>query len=239
MQHSPIAANFDVDKEYRAIETALLETARGRWFLAEHGRRARRLDAVMLEEAIGRLQTAIRQPPALLGQLKYEVEELTEFVRETRQELTSRSAGAAVPFGAHADSGGERTTVGAIIEAAETMHEAAWALQSRELDPAACEAIARNAAIVYALSRQQAVESQRAVSISEALDRAIARLAAMRDTIMHELEVDQGGEAPTPPVVLESHPVEAEAPLASWDDDAGEGEMAPRDPPFHRPRADI
>jgi hypothetical protein len=38
--HAP--TGFDNDTEYRAIEQALLETPRGRWFLAEHGRRARR-----------------------------------------------------------------------------------------------------------------------------------------------------------------------------------------------------
>lgn len=32
------------EQEYRAIERALVETARGRWFLRQHGRRARRLD---------------------------------------------------------------------------------------------------------------------------------------------------------------------------------------------------
>ena len=35
--------HLDPEHEYRAIERALVETARGRWFLAEHGRRARRL----------------------------------------------------------------------------------------------------------------------------------------------------------------------------------------------------
>lgn len=193
MQQSTLAASFDADKEYRAIEQALLESARGRWFLAEHGRRARRLDGQLLEEAIARLQSSIRQPPALLGQLRAEVEELTEFVRETRAGLLARPAIAATADGA------PRSTVGGILKAAEDMHEAAWSLQARDVDPAGCEVIARNAAVIYALSQQQAVESQRAIDLAAALDRAISRLAALRETILHELEVDQGGDPPGQP----------------------------------------
>ena len=58
IQKSP---DFDAREEYLTIEAALLETARGRWFLSEHGRRARRLDSALLEDAIGRLQSSIRR----------------------------------------------------------------------------------------------------------------------------------------------------------------------------------
>ena len=71
--YSPAIA-VDTETEYRAIEATLLETVRGRWFLAEHGRRARRLDSALLEDAIRRLQASLREPPALLGQLKGEIE---------------------------------------------------------------------------------------------------------------------------------------------------------------------
>ncbi len=194
MQQSNIAAVFDTDKEYRAIESALLELARGRWFLAEHGRRARRLDGAMLEEAIGRLQSSIRQPPALLGQLKSEIEDLTAFVTETRSELLARPA--ALATGESGDAA-PRSTVSGILKAAEDMHEAAWSLQARDIDPEGCAAIARSAAAIYALSHQQAVESSRALRLSQALDMAVRRLSALRDTILHELEIDGGGEVPS------------------------------------------
>ncbi len=197
MQQSTFAATFDTDREYRAIESALLETARGRWFLAEHGRRARRLDGAMLEEAIGRLQSSIRQPPALLGQLKSEIEDLTAFVTTTRDELMARPAATHRP----ADEAGPASpsAVSGILKAAEDMHEAAWSLQARDIDPEGCAAIARSAAAIYALSHQQAVESQRALRLADALDVAVRRLAALRDTILHELEVDTGGELPHEP----------------------------------------
>ena len=80
MQQPSLNTVFDAEREYLAIESALLESARGRWFLAEHGRRARRLDSALLEDAIGRLKTSLREPPALLGQLKFEIEQICAFV---------------------------------------------------------------------------------------------------------------------------------------------------------------
>jgi len=90
MQPYSSAIAEDTETEYRAIEATLLETVRGRWFLAEHGRRARRLDGALLEDAIRRLQASLREPPALLGQLKSEIETVKARLAETRAELMAR-----------------------------------------------------------------------------------------------------------------------------------------------------
>ena len=42
------------EAEYEAIEAAVMETARGRWFLAEFARRNRTADTQVLLDAIGR-----------------------------------------------------------------------------------------------------------------------------------------------------------------------------------------
>ena len=89
MEQSISQLDFEPETEYRAIETALLETARGRWFLAEHGRRARRVDSAVLQDAIGRLQSSLRDPPALLGQLRNEVVSLQVLLNETRSALVA------------------------------------------------------------------------------------------------------------------------------------------------------
>ncbi len=202
MQDNAAAQTFDTDDEYRAIEAALLETARGRWFLAEHGRRARRLDSALLEDAIDRLQTSIRQPPALLGQLKSELEEVNGFIEKTRKELFEKPSGdvakglsteavANEPSQAIAAQGQTGTS---ILKAAEDMHELAWALQAEHVDPENCEAIARHASKIYALSHQHAVQSEKTLQMAKALDNAGTRLLAILETVMHELEVDQGGE---------------------------------------------
>lgn len=50
-------------EEYHAIESAVLETARGRWFLEEYARRHRVADTEILLEAIARLGNSIRGAP--------------------------------------------------------------------------------------------------------------------------------------------------------------------------------
>jgi hypothetical protein len=47
------------DNDYEAIEAAVMETARGRWFLSEHARRNRAADTVALLGAIKKLERII------------------------------------------------------------------------------------------------------------------------------------------------------------------------------------
>jgi hypothetical protein len=49
------------EAEYKAIESAITETARGRWFLAEFARRSRTADNQVLLGAICRLEEALER----------------------------------------------------------------------------------------------------------------------------------------------------------------------------------
>ena len=184
MQHAFSRLAVDIEQEYRAIEAALLDNPRGRWFLAEHGRRARRLDSMMLEDALGRLQSSIRQPPALLGQLHNEIEELKQFLRDTKHELMLKPQKAQGPDLPDTPPDG-------ILRAAEYLHELAWTLQSNDINSDACEKIARQASAIYALSVRQSLESERTNKLAAALDQACARLSAVLETINHESQIDR------------------------------------------------
>ena len=109
----------DVETEYRSIESALLESALGRWFLAEHSRRARRLDSVRLDEALGKLQSSLRQPPALLGQLKAEVSKLRSEIASARVKVLSKPAAPS-----------DEPAPAAILKSVEALHQMAWNLQA-------------------------------------------------------------------------------------------------------------
>ncbi|HUE46278.1 MAG TPA: hypothetical protein VMO81_08515 [Aestuariivirgaceae bacterium] len=50
-------------KDYEAIEAAVLESPRGRWFLGEFARRHRAADTLMLLEAIRRLERGVAETP--------------------------------------------------------------------------------------------------------------------------------------------------------------------------------
>ena len=171
------------EQEYRAIEAALLDNPRGRWFLAEHGRRARRIDSAMLDEAIGRLQQSLRQPPALLGQLHGEIEGLKQFLRDAKNQLMSKP----MP---RPDKTASEAPADGILRAAEDLHELAWTLQSNDINAEACEKIARQASAIYALSLRQALEAERTMKLAAALDSASARLSAVLVTIGHESQID-------------------------------------------------
>lgn len=55
------------DADYEAIEAAIMETARGRWFLLEYARRNRNADTRTLLSAINRLESALTRPPRPAG----------------------------------------------------------------------------------------------------------------------------------------------------------------------------
>ena len=202
---------IDSDAEYRAIEQTLLGTARGRWFLAEHGRRSRRLDSIMLEDAMGRLSHSLSQPPPMLETLRGELEKLSAFIGETRATLVAKSssgkpganAGDGVAAGGDSTSGESPASdgmapVARMLRMAEDIHELAWTLQAEELSPESCEAIARQSSMLYAMSRQQAMESERALQFAKALDDAANRMSVLLDALMHEINTYRGDTAPPP-----------------------------------------
>ncbi|MCB1511489.1 MAG: hypothetical protein KDJ36_11370 [Hyphomicrobiaceae bacterium] len=184
MNQMPKAQPVNPETEYRAIEAALLESARGRWFLAEHSRRARRIDTFTLHDAISRLQSSLREPPALLGQLQHEIEGLQGLLRETRAALVQK------PVDPAGTAPGTASGPNGIIAAAEGIHELAWSLHAREIDVETCEKIARQASSIYALSVRHAAESDRIKRLTQALDGALGRLDGLLETIGHEGQLD-------------------------------------------------
>lgn len=190
----PVSA-ADADTEYRAIEAALLETARGRWFLAEHSRRSRRIETIELEDALARLKSSLREPPALLGRLKVELSAVEAMLGETRAELMARPR----------ETGGQPSTgavdprpTSSLLEAAERLHEMIWSLQARDVDPATCEAIGRQTTAIFALTARQAQESQRVLKLAAALDTIADRVAAVMQSIVLEADDDDGEPAARP-----------------------------------------
>lgn len=60
------SASLPTQADYDAISEAFMETARGRWFLAEYARRNRNADTAMVLEAVARIEKTLaaqRQPP--------------------------------------------------------------------------------------------------------------------------------------------------------------------------------
>jgi hypothetical protein len=188
-----LIGSLHADEEYRTIEAALLESPRGRWFLAEHGRRSRRVDAQVLDDVIARLQASLREPPALLSVLRSDVERLRGYVGDQRQEMAANVAGLlsqtphGQPHGQPMEASAQHHAVN-MLTAAEDLHALVWSLRDQVPNPDFCEAIARQASRIYAMSHAQAVESARATQFTAALDETYQRLSALLETILFEMK---------------------------------------------------
>jgi hypothetical protein len=56
----PAVQSLPAPEDYEAIEAAVMETARGRWFLAEYARRMRAAETAKLLEAVTRIERTLR-----------------------------------------------------------------------------------------------------------------------------------------------------------------------------------
>lgn len=70
-------------EDYDAIQAAVMETGRGRWFLAEYARRNRHADTEVVLEAIGRIARMAGSP----AERDVELAELAKFVQDARRAI--------------------------------------------------------------------------------------------------------------------------------------------------------
>ena len=79
-----------LDADYAAVEAVLIESARGRWFLGEYGRRNRAADTAMLFDAIAKLELAVLRPQRRYqDQMLSDLIEMSEAIARTRREIAA------------------------------------------------------------------------------------------------------------------------------------------------------
>lgn len=156
------------DAEYDSICAAVMETVRGRWFLAEYSRRNRHADTDIILAAIDRIETAIRSktPISASEQLRGELSEALGLITEARTALAG-----AQPHPQATDE---------VMLSLTTMRELADVMRQRGVDGLFCTQLeARVAALVAALAPRQASESQlRLAELLEQLQRRTEMLLA-------------------------------------------------------------
>lgn len=169
--------------DYDAIEAAVMETARGRWFMAEYAKRNRQADTLQLLESIQRIERVVgaglqesgrddnlAEAAELIGDLRADLERISG-------KADGRGSGLAAQIEAAADT---------IIAATESIQEAAWALREAGADEALCNRL-----------DQRSAEISNATGIVDALVQRIDKIAdtiAMLDTSLRVFsEVARGG----------------------------------------------
>jgi hypothetical protein len=111
--------DFDATHDFEAIEAAVMETARGRWFLAEYARRMRAAETAKLLEAVTRIERTLLAS----GQEQLATQQPTLQQQEQPAALAGPEISAAV----------------AAVQ--ERLSEIAWNLRERGFDERACTQI--------------------------------------------------------------------------------------------------
>ena len=178
------------EADYDMIESAVLETTRGRWFLAEYARRNRHADTTMLLSAIERLEASLRGEPTpqLVDRLRFDLVDMANSIVRTKAEIATIKPDADQhgKFGEateELDSIVQATEIATseILAAAEQVQEIAWTLREQGLDPMVCDTLDARATEIYTACTFQDLTGQRTGKVIEVMRYLEGRINAMID----------------------------------------------------------
>jgi len=187
MANLPVPAPIS-EADYEAIEAAVMETARGRWFLAEYARRNRHADTTMLLKALDRIEASIRGGHSVepVDRIRFDLVEMSKAIARTKTEIASMK-----PDADHHGKFGEATeeldsvvqateaATSDILECAERIQEIAWTLREQGLDAAVCDLLDTKATEVYTACSFQDLTGQRTRKVIGVLRYLEGRINAM------------------------------------------------------------
>ena len=178
------------ESDYDAIEQAVSETDRGRWFLAEYARRNRNADTDVLLEAIARLERNLTTrdagaAPDLTG-IRLDIVDMMEAIERTKVEIAqiqnenaeqSKFELASAELDAIVEQTEKATSE--ILTGAEHIQEAAWTLREQGFDDKICDDLDQHATDIYTACSFQDLTGQRIQKIVHVLSYVESRLSAM------------------------------------------------------------
>jgi hypothetical protein len=193
------------DINYDAIHAAVLETARGRWFLQEYAKRNRNADTTLVLAAIERMETLIRagaspQAAGLQG-FRSELLDMARAIARTRSEIPDlRRVG---PDVAPAATPPAAELAPDIFAAAKRIQDVASTLRGRGVELATCDQIAALASSILGASSLRHASDSRAQKLNDVLQHLERRIHAMLR------ESGGGADAPADAMPL-AEPVEGD-----------------------------
>ncbi len=190
MSNDPRALSDLSQADFDAIEQAVMETARGRWFLREYAARNRSADTNVLLEAISRLQSAVTGEQAFVQveRVRFDLVEMAKSIARLKIEIQTAddAKGEWSHFGDATMTldGIVRTTELAtsnILEAAESIQEIAWSLREQQFDEMVCDKIDKLATDIYTSCGFQDLTAQRTQKVVRTLRFLEGRINALVD----------------------------------------------------------
>ncbi len=172
--------------DYDAIEAAVVETERGRWFLTEFSRRNRAADTQMVMTAIERLQDVVsetRSAPVqqdgshlLIDTLRLDLIEMSHKIADTHTEVAAIGLQDSDPKHAELVSGeldaivrSTELATSEILEAAEQIQEIAWTMREGGLAVETCDALDARSTNIYLACSFQDLTAQRTTKVIETM----------------------------------------------------------------------
>ena len=194
-----LAAAPFTEADYEMISSAVLETARGRWFLAEHARRNRNADTLLVLEAIDKLERSMAQrtTSAETERIRVDLVEMMDAIARTKAEVAAiKPAGNG---GQIKEASNELDSIVATTERAtsdilagtEHFQEIGHTLREQGVNSAVCDLIDTNAADIFAACTFQDLTGQRIRKVIEVLRFLEERIDAM----IGIWPDDEGGES--------------------------------------------
>ncbi len=187
MANLPVPSPLN-EADYEAIEAAVMETARGRWFLAEYARRNRHADTTMLLKALDRIEETIggKKTVEPVERIRFDLVEMSKAIARTKTEIASIKPDAD-DHGKFGEASEELDSVvqatekatSDILACAERIQEIAWTLREQGVESEVCDLLDVNATEIYTACSFQDITGQRTRKVINVLRYLEDRINAM------------------------------------------------------------
>jgi chemotaxis regulatin CheY-phosphate phosphatase CheZ len=183
-----LARTNALQEDFDAIEAAVMETERGRWFLAEHARRNRHADTLEIVSSIERLEKVIQRERAVpdIDRIRLDLADMAEAIARTKQEIFQmkhetedggRFADASRELDAIVNQT-ERAT-NEILLNAEQIQELAWLMREAKVPDEYCDKLDNHSTDIYTACSFQDLTGQRTRKVVTVLRYLESRINAM------------------------------------------------------------
>ncbi|AXS41249.1 protein phosphatase CheZ [Breoghania sp. L-A4] len=178
------------EEDYEAIEAAVMETARGRWFLSEFAQRNRSADTNVLLDAIQKLDKSMRRERKgpQINRIQLDLADMQEAITRTKQEIAQIK---------HESDDGDRFTEASneldaiisqtegatqdILNTTEKIQELAWTLREQGIDEKVCDDIDAHTTDIYMACSFQDLTGQRTQKVVQVLRYLESRINEMME----------------------------------------------------------
>jgi hypothetical protein len=176
------------ESDYNDIEAAVMETMRGRWFLAEHARRNRHADTQLILAAVERLTAAVRSGngTAPADATKVDIAEMAMAIALVKADVAAlqprdRGQGQdALEFPGQAEGWvNPEASASDVLTAAEHVQTIASSLREQGVDALICDDLNRRAADIYTAYAFHEVAEQKAQRVFQVLGDLETRINSM------------------------------------------------------------